>query len=369
MEIVKRRLLFILHMPPPVHGAAMVGQYIHDSKLINSEFDCHYINLATALGLEDIGKFKFKKIISFYNLLCQIFRAVKEFNPDLVYVTPNAKGAPFYKDFIVVMMLKRMGCKVIAHYHNKGVVSRQDKTLDNLLYRHFFKNLKVILLSERLYPDIQKYVKRENVYICPNGILEREEKRKSGSQNKIPHILFLSNLLIEKGVLVLLDTLRILKENGFSFICDMVGGKTAEIDAKNLDEEINRRGLQTVVLYHGKRYGKEKDTFLKNADTFVFPTFYNNECFPLVLLEAMQHGLPIVTTDEGGILDIVKDGENGYICKRNNPEDLAKKLMLLLDAKQLRQEMGQDGYKKYKNYFTLEMFERRFSDILHILTE
>ena len=341
-----------------------MGQYIHSSEFINSEFNCYYINLATALGLEDIGRFKLKKVLFFWNLLKRISHSIKELKPDVVYITPNAKGAPFYKDLIVVMMLKRMGCKVIAHYHNKGVASRQDKLLDNLLYRHFFKDLKVILLSERLYPDIQKYVKRENVYVCPNGIPERNEEQKGRAQNKIPHILFLSNLLIEKGVLVLLDALRILKEKGFPFICDMVGGETAEIDSKCIDDEIRGRELQTVVLYYGKRYGAEKDTFLKNADMFVFPTFYNNECFPLVLLEAMQHGLPIITTDEGGISDIVKDGENGLICEKRNPEDLANAIEKLLKDDNLRSRMGQNGYQRYRNHFTLQSFEKR---LVHIL--
>jgi glycosyltransferase involved in cell wall biosynthesis len=359
---MKASVLFVLHMPPPVHGAAMVGQYIHDSELINSAFDCHYINLATASGLEDIGQFKFKKVLSFWNLLKRIRHSIKELKPDDVYITPNAKGAPFYKDFIVVMMLKRMGCKVIAHYHNKGVASRQDKLLDNLLYKQFFKDIKVILLSERLYPDIQKYVRRENVYVSPNGIPERNEERKRESQNTIPHILFLSNLLIEKGVLVLLDALRILKEKGFPFICDMVGGETAEIDSKCLDNEIRGRGLQTAVLYHGKRYGAEKNIFFKNADMFVFPTF--NECFPLVLLEAMQHSLPIITTDEGGIPDIVKDGENGLICDKKNPEDLANAIEKLLKDNNLRSRMGQNGYQRYRDYFTLQSFEKK---LVHIL--
>lgn len=53
---MKPRILFILHLPPPVHGAAMMGQYIHDSKVINERFDCHYINLTTAKTLQDIGK-------------------------------------------------------------------------------------------------------------------------------------------------------------------------------------------------------------------------------------------------------------------------------------------------------------------------
>lgn len=168
----RKRILFILHLPPPVHGAAMIGKYIHDSELINTEFDCFYINLAMASELEDIGKFKIKKVFLFCQLLRQICKSVKDIKPQLVYITPNARGGAFYKEFVVVMMLKRMRCKVVAHYHNKGVATRQDRWIDNLLYRRFFKDLKVMLLGEALYQDIKKYVRREDVCICPNGIPE-----------------------------------------------------------------------------------------------------------------------------------------------------------------------------------------------------
>lgn len=168
----KHRILMILHMPPPVHGAAMMGKYIHDSQYINTAFDCHYINLATASGLKDIGKFKMEKVFAFGRLLLHIRREVKRLQPQVVYITPNAAGAPFYKDFVVVMMLKLMDCRMVAHYHNKGVTTRQHRWLDNLLYRRFFKGIKVMLLGEALYKDIKKYVRREDVYICANGIPE-----------------------------------------------------------------------------------------------------------------------------------------------------------------------------------------------------
>ena len=361
-------ILFVIHMPPPVHGAAMVGKYIHDSEMINSVFDCHYINLTTASSLEDIGHFKFKKIYSLWHLLSKIHHAVNELQPNYVYITPNAKGGPFYKDFVVVMMLKWMCCKVVAHYHNKGVSTRQN-ILDHFLYKRFFNGLKIILLSECLYPDVQKYVKKDDVFICPNGIPERCKKGKMNNEKSIsiPHVLFLSNLLIDKGVLVLLDALKILKEKGCSFVCDFVGDETADMDATRFEEEIKIRDLTEIAYYRGKQYGKDKDYYLDSSDIFVHPT--NDDCFPLVLLEAMQHGLPIVTTDEGGIPDIVKDGENGYLCKQNNPKDLAEKLITLLDDEQLRLKMGQDGYMKFQENYTLEIFEKRFTDILHTLTE
>ena len=78
------------------------------------------------------------KLKAYVVLLGKIRQQVKEFRPDLVYVTPNAIGGAFYKDFVVVQMVKQLGCKVVAHYHNKGVSTRQNRWLDNILYRWFF---------------------------------------------------------------------------------------------------------------------------------------------------------------------------------------------------------------------------------------
>ncbi len=366
---MKPRILFILHLPPPVHGAAMMGKYIHDSKLINESFDCHYINLTTAKNLEDIGHFRLGKIVEFAKLLYRIRKAIRELHPDLVYVTPNAKGGAFYKDFIVVEMIKSMGCKVIVHYHNKGVATRQDRWLDDKLYKNFFKGIKVILLAEALYQDVQKYVKREDVYICPNGIPDTTGGKEPTAErhNKVPHLLFLSNLLVSKGVIVLLDALKILKDRGYSFVCDFVGGETAEIDAARFQEEVKDRGLSGLVSYVGKKYGKDKDTYYNQSDIFAFPTFYPNECFPLVLLEAMQQGVPCISTNEGGISGIIDDGKTGCLVESKNPLALADKLQWMIEHPKERQQLGENGRNKYLQQFTLSAFEAHFSNILEQL--
>ena len=69
----------------------MVGKYIHDSKLINEAFDCHYINLTTAKDLTDIGKVGIRKLVQLVQLLNTIQKEVKRLKPQLVYVTPNAQ--------------------------------------------------------------------------------------------------------------------------------------------------------------------------------------------------------------------------------------------------------------------------------------
>lgn len=357
-------ILFVLHLPPPVHGAAMMGKYIHDSKLINEAFDCHYINLTTAKNLEDIGHIRVGKISEFFKLLRKIRKVIHKLHPNLVYVTPNAKGGAFYKDFIVVEMIKSMGCKVVVHYHNKGVATRQDRWLDDKLYRRFFHGIKVILLAEALYPDVQKYVKREDVYICPNGIPDTTNGKESTAErhNKIPHLLFLSNLLVSKGVLVLLDALKILKDRGYSFVCDFVGGETAEIDAARFQKEVESRGLNRLVIYDGKKYGEDKDAMLEKSDVFVVPSL--DEAFPLVNLEAMQFALPVVATNVGGVTEEIEDGVNGFIVKAGDSASLADNLARLMSDDELRRRMGEDGYRKFKQCFTLGAFESRFADEL-----
>ena len=361
---MKPRILFILHLPPPIHGAAMMGKYIQESELINSSFDCFCINLATAGSLSDIGHVSLEKLLKYLLLLRYISHVVKEIRPELVYITPNAGGKAFFKDFIVVQMLKSMGCKIIAHYHNKGVSAYQSKWIYNFLYKRFFSNLKVILLAENLYKDIAKYVKREDVYICPNGIPSScKEEMEARRNNVIPHLLFLSNLLISKGVIVLLDALKILKEKEYTFVCQFIGGETAEINAVEFFEEVNKRELSDLVTYVGRKVREEKEAFFRQADIFVFPTYY--ETFGLVNLEAMEYKLPVISTNEGGIPDIVKDGENGLICEKQNPVSLADCIAKLLDDEELRVKMGSAGHEKFCREFTLDKFENRMRDILN----
>lgn len=371
-NVMKPKILFIMHMPPPVHGAAMVGQYIHDSDMINGEFESHYINLTTAKNLQDIGKVGMRKLFDFFKLLKKIRKAVKNIKPQLVYVTPNACGGAFYKDFVVVEMLKHLGCKVIVHYHNKGVSTRQNRHLDNALYRRFFKNIKVILLSECLYEDVKKYVKKEDVFVCGNGIPDitnhstcPDTVASDHIDGKVPHVLFLSNLLISKGVVVLLDALKVLKEKGCCFVCDFVGGETVEMDAAMFHNEVAKRGLEEMVVYHGRKYGSDKEAFLNTADIFVFPTFYHNECFPLVLLEAMQHRLPCVSTTEGGIPGIIDEGKTGFLIEKHDFHTLADKLEYFIEHPQESKRMGENGYRKFHDKFTLRKFEESMVDILN----
>lgn len=366
----KPKILFILHLPPPVHGAAMVGKWIHDSKLLNDTFDCRYINLTAAANLSDIGKVGFKKVISFSKMMMRIRRSVKVFQPDLVYVTPNASGGAFYKDFLVVNMLKRMGCRVLCHYHNKGVKRRQSYALDDQLYRLFFRNIKVLLIVPQLYDDMKKYLRIRDTYFCPNGVpMKLDHEPEADRHNEVPEILYLSNLFVSKGILDLLDALYLLRGDGYKFHCTVVGAEAAAMNGEKLKQEIDSRHLQNMVEYVGPKYGDEKDMYLDRADIMAFPTYYPKECFPLVNLEAMERKIPVVSTREGGIPYMIKDGKTGMLCPSRDPIELAHVLAKLIKNPERRIEMAEAGYQYFKSEFTIDKFIDRLINVLNRVLE
>lgn len=361
----KTKILFVATFPPPVHGSAMMSKYIKESNLINEAFDCDYINLSTSRRMDEIGKKNISKFFRFVkSYLCLLCKLMTN-RYALCYLAITCHGLGFIKDAPFVLLCKFFRRKIVIHQHNKGMskdVNRQPyKWLLPLVYR----STKVILLSWYLYDDISSVVKKEDVFICPNGIPETfKEEPHFERNNEIPHILFLSNLIESKGVYVLLDALKILKDKGYNFICDFVGGETKEIDAKKFNEEVQKRGLNNLTIYHGKKYGIDKEDFWNKANLFVFPTFYDNECFPLVLLEAMQHNVACISTNEGGIPEIIEDQVTGYIVGRRDILALADKLAYLIEHREQCRRMGCKGREKFEREFSLERFEERMLNLL-----
>ncbi|MBR5255231.1 MAG: glycosyltransferase family 4 protein [Bacteroidales bacterium] len=356
----RKRILFILHLPPPVHGASMVGAQIRDSRLVADAFDTRFINLSASRKLGEIERFSFRKVTFLFHLLREVRKTVREWKPDLVYVTPTSKRPGFLKDYVLVRMLKRKGCRIIAHMHNAGVSERQGRWLDNRLYSKFFPGLKVIQLSESLYPDIQKYVPAESVFVCPNGVAEMPLP--AVPESSVPTLLFFSNLLRSKGIFDFVDTCKILKEKGIPFRADIAGGETADLNREGLETHLKASGLEDIVSYHGPAYDAEKAALFARADIFVFPSYL--EAFGLVAAEAMSAGLPVVATTVGSVPDMVAEGENGFLVAPGDVSALSERVERLLSNPELRQSMGRAGLARYREKYSQEQFEKRIVAIL-----
>jgi len=171
---MKKKILFIMHLPPPVHGLSMVSQQIHNSAKINDFFCCKYVNLSASRKASEITQYSFlSSIRKIGRLTFSFFKTLKHlifFRPDSCYLTITCHGIPFLKDAPFVLLCKLFHCKIIIHQHNKGMSAYVKKPLYHFLFSIVYKNSTVILLSERLYDDISSIVKKEQIRICPNGI-------------------------------------------------------------------------------------------------------------------------------------------------------------------------------------------------------
>jgi glycosyltransferase involved in cell wall biosynthesis len=357
-------ILFIVQLPPPLHGASMMNRYIVNSKLIAGNFNSDTVNLHFTETVQDLGRFTFGKVFKTFVYAFEIIKKVLKHKPDLVYFNLTPKGFAFYRDAFYVFILKALRRKIVFHLQSKGIKENTSSSaLKKLLYKIVFKNTSIICLSPRLTDDFNDiYTGRP--FFVPNGIEVQMPviDPKPESDDYVPRILYLSHYLKTKGILVLIEALSLLKERGYRFSARLTG-PPADLSIQDLEAELSDRKLDGMVEVTGPRYGEDKFREFQNADIFVFPTYY--EVFGLVILEAMQFRLPVVSTLEGGIPDIILENETGFLVEPQNPGMLADRLSVLLKDKDLRQRMGQEGYKRFLANYTIDKFENNICETIH----
>jgi glycosyltransferase involved in cell wall biosynthesis len=342
-----------------------MGSFVKASEKVNQNFDSKFINLTASRSIDSIGKGGWRKTLFIFSLLLNTFKSILTRRYDVCYVTITSNGTAFYKDMLVVAILKLFRKKILLHFHNKGVEKgTQEKKFNRHLYKFVLggKKTRVILLSEHLYADIQRYVEPARVYYCANGIKPQDVTAPVRSADQKTKILFLSNMMVAKGVYVLLEACAALNKKKIHFECHYVGD-WLDIQQTEFVQKVKDYGLEGLVFAHGKKYNEEKNEYYGQADIFVFPTL--NEAFGLVLLEAMQFGVPVIASNEGGIPDIVTDGQTGYIVPKNDPAALTEKLVALIMDPVLRRQMGEAGKKRLEEKFTIDRFEERLVHIIN----
>ena len=356
----KHRILFMAQLPPPVHGAALRNKSVLDSKLINEKFELIPLPLCFANEVKDIGKFSFRKLYLALAYYARLIFVLSRQKIDLAYFTMSPSGFAFYRDIIIIVILKIFGIKRLYHFRIKGIQKTAKSKLGYALVKFAFKDADIICLSKHHLSDIAGFCTKKP-FVIPNGIkVEINLEHYPVPVKNIPlKILFISNLSRNKGVFDLLLALSILNKEGIDFTSQIVGAEH-EISLKELENVVNEKGLQKRVKICGAQFGAEKLKLLTEADIFVFPTYF--ELFPGVILEAMQFGKAIVASTEGSIPEIIDDKINGLLVQKSDIIALAKNIKALLLNEQLRLILGQRAQEKFFNSFTLEIFEKRMKD-------
>src|SRR5690606_5457870 len=134
-------------------------------------------------------------------------------------------------------------------------------------------------------------------YTLQNGIKKVEGSSSFKIEDKEGDILFLSNLFPSKGIFVLLEALQLVIIKRPLIKVNIVGDTVNADILQKVNDKIESSGLKKNVIIHGSKTGSEKNAFFESSKIFVHPTL--NDAFPLVILEALQYGLPVISTFEG----------------------------------------------------------------------
>jgi len=223
-----------------------------------------------------------------------------------------------------------------------------------------------IVLGERLRFNFDPWLPADRICVVPTGIEPSTPTPATSPRNHLT-VLYLGNLIREKGVFVLLEAARQiqLKRADARFVFAGAWFRAAdEDDARTFVAEHN---LSDCVQFAGPVAGEAKSRLLAGADILAFPTFYYYETMGLVLLEAMQAGLPVVATRRASIPEIIQDGVNGLLVEEQDATDLAEKILRLANDPPLRAQMGAANRERFAACYTHEQYGQRMIEALEQL--
>lgn len=319
--------------------------------------------------MDEVEKYSLKKFIRVPVVVFKVVRSLVAAKADLCFYFISIKPPTFYIDVMFIFFLRLIGTNIVLYIHGKGFQRLSEKSP---LMRWFLKSptisksLGALVLGEILKQDINPFISNDRLFVLPNCIPDVSAQvlntyRTKRENDKI-RILYLSNLIPEKGPIEFLKMARLVADSRESVQFVLAGSALSTSFHRKIERLISDLKLIDNVKMVGAVYGSEKERLFCESDIFVFPTYYKLETFGLVNLEAMRAGLPIVASNEGSIPEVVIDGINGYIVDPQNVEQLSDRVLKLVNDEELRIKMGRAGRKIYEESFTTQAYEKRLHD-------
>lgn len=244
---------------------------------------------------------------------------------------PSKKSSPHRK-----LYLRKTVEKVLND--SSYVIAQSSNTRENALkYYDIKKNIHIIPLAHQ--PFEFDHVKRED-------------------------------LGLNEGLFYTISVGRLVKRKGFDFLIKGIAQTPANVHAliigegpekENLESLARQLNIQNRIHFLGFVSEEKKFQYLQNSDIYVLSSVH--EGFGIALQEAMQVGLPIVSTDYGGQVDFVKEGENGYLISYGDLDALSSKIRLFVENKTLSNQISATN-KEQCNMFSPERICRQYLGML-----
>ena len=289
-----------------------------------------------------------------------LFHKPLEHDVDLVHVSFDMPPGPF----AAYRYARKKSLPLILTYHGDwdpdygSFVRKVGVSINNRFVSDLLSYANIIISPSKLYAEKSKYLSKypDKISVIPNGIdldefqlnysqSECREKLNLPLESKI--ILFFGYLTPYKGPDILLGVFREVLKNHPDTILLFAGNGNMEDELKKLARQWN---IQDNVIFAGFIEKKRRSLYYKSADIFCLPSTMSTECYPLAILEAIASGVPVVTSDIGGIPDIIENNVNGLLVPPADAEKLEDNLNLLLQNPEIGEKFSENALKGIKKY-------------------
>jgi glycosyltransferase involved in cell wall biosynthesis len=168
-------------------------------------------------------------------------------------------------------------------------------------------------------------------------------------------IIAVGRLIAKKGFANLIRACGLLAQREKSFRCEIIGEGPLE---NELRAQIEQLDLQNRLALCGAKPQRDVRQRLAAANVFVLPSVVDTQGgmdnLPTVIMEAMATGLPVISTDLGGIPEMVVQNETGFLVQPGDAVTLAGAIEKVVDDGQLAQSLGRAGYERVREFFSIE---------------
>ena len=260
-----KKILLIGPLPIPTTGVSLANKVVVDNLNSRDDFKIDVINTSYLKFDENLGVLSLSKLFFYLKLN---FFTYKIFKSNIVYITPGQTFFGVIKYALFILLTKLLRKELVIHIHGNyvGTEYRLLKGVKKKAFKALLsKTTKGIVLSETLTGNMSPFIKNKQIHVLYNFVedylfVNEETIIKKIDSSKL-RIIFLSNLMEEKGIFELLEALKILEDEGFDYEAKIAGN----IDAMHKVKTEDYFRLLKNTEYCGVVSGDEKKALLYGA--------------------------------------------------------------------------------------------------------
>lgn len=371
----RRRVLLVGPLPPPVDGNSVAFNTLVDHMRGQPQVVVRVVNLSSRRNRNSNAVNARRLAEAFLMVLNAMFALARS---DTVYITVAQSWRGFLRDLPVIWGAWLLHRRIVAHLHGgnyDGFYAAQPWPYRVLISATVSRLDAFIALGDGLRDRFARVPGlKQRLTVVPNGIAVGERRLPKRISNGAVHILCLSNLLVEKGYLDVLEAAHILEVEhpkvnvrfhfAGRFFLDRDTFSSIDEMSADFQQRVADWGIEDRVTQHGVVEGDAKESLLESCHIFVLPTYYRNEGQPLSILEAMAYGLPVITTAHAAIPDMVAHGVNGLHVPPRDGHAIASAIPRLIESPDLYVNMSTQNIADVHQRYTAEMYAEETTSII-----